>query len=351
MKFYPSRAHRWAGGGCTGSVKAEAAMPRRPSSSDSAEGIRLHALAAGQLLGADEEPPAADWGQVREYVQDVTHTCRLHKHGGLVEQKVTHPLFTNGFIDCHLWYPGRLIIWDYKSGRRPVEAVGNDQLLVYAIMLLQPLIDAGAELPTVELRIVQPNCWHPDGHVRGWVVDDFMSHYNRITTAVDQANYAPQLVATPSNCTYCNAVTSCRAARDVTLGAADMMLIDTGALPAEAIRSELVTLRTTAKLVQTRLDALEAETEVRLGKGETVPGCGMVSGGRGKLKWTADESEIMKVATALGVDPVKKTLFTPKQMIDTGLPADVVDVMAKRTASKMQVSTESDAEMEKIFNV
>lgn len=347
MKFTPSRAHRWVGGGCTASVAAESAVPPRPSTGDSEEGVRLHELAATYLRG-EGEIPAEDLPQLLAYVDDV---CAVEMDNCIrvwAERQVTHPLLSNGYVDAYVLLTKKLIIWDYKSGRRPVEARENWQMICYAMALLK---DHDGPLPEVELRVVQPNAWHPDGPVRSWVMPNPDVYFEVIRATADEARRAPKYTATPSNCTYCNAVTTCPAARDVTLGGADMAMVHpSGPLPPEAIRSELVTLRNTKKLITERLDALEAEAEARLQGGEHIPGCGMVHGKQSARYWTADKDKLRTIVAELGVKPTKETLLTPKQIIDAGVPAEVVDKLAKRGTSKPVLSTEIEREMEKLFN-
>lgn len=340
MKFYPSRAHRWVGGGCTGSVRAEANAYRMPSGQWADEGTRLHALAARALMGHDDTCSLDDQKQIDAYVRDVNDTVAATKGELHVEQKVTHKDFPNATVIDARVVPiqGRQILWDYKSGFRTVEVFENWQLIFSALIL---------GLDSAEFRIVQPNGWHPDGVVRSWVCEDVQRYGRQIRLAMEDARKYPTLVATPSNCTYCRAVTSCAAARGVTLGGMDMALKDTGKLPPEAMRSELVTLRTAEKMIAIRLLALEAEAEARLRSGERIPGCGMRSGSAGSLAWTADPRATMEV---MGIVPIKETLLTPTQAIAAGVPVETVGKMAKRNSPKMAVSTDVRAELAKAFS-
>ncbi len=326
MKFLPSRAHRWIGGGCTGSVTAEAESPRPPPSPNADEGNRLHALAAGRLTrGNMDEISRDDWRQISAYVEDVQSELRATGAERFIEQLG---------MDARVSLPGREIIWDYKAGFRPVEVVNNWQLLSYAIELDLP------KGTVVDLRIVQPNGWHKHGVVRNWVVDDLRPYAHQREHMMRRARDAPRLVATPSNCRHCAAVITCEAARDVTLGAADLAFTTTGQLPPEAVRSELVTLRTASEMLKIRLDALEAATEAQLKAGKRVPGCSIQASGGGSLRWTADESLISATLTAMGVDPVPSKPVTPTQAIAAGVPESLVATMAKRNSPAIKLSTE-----------
>ena len=342
MKFYPSRAHRWVGGGCTASVAAEAAAYRAPDGKWADEGNRLHHIAAGLLRGNTDTTTPEDQKEIAAYVQDVKMTAvfggDLH-----IEQRVRHPDFPNATdIDARVSTDTREILWDYKSGFRSVEVVENWQLIVSAIML-------DIQHKEIEFRIVQPNGWHPDGVVRSWVVPDLEPYRVRVYAAMQEAREAPKFVASPANCTYCKAVTACPAARAVTLGAMDLAMKFPGKLPADAIRSELVTLRTASKILATRLDALEVEAEARMRAGEAITGCAMRASKAGSRKWVADEAQIKNTLATMGIPAIKETILTPTQVIEAGCPESLVDKLAKRTNAKMSVDTDSHERTAKRF--
>lgn len=343
MKFSPSRAHRWVGGGCTASCTLEPKAYKRPSGPAADEGKRLHALAAEAVTGLVAIPDV-DRETIAPYVDDVL--AAQERYGGLlrVEHAVTHRDFGRCVPDASLSAAGRLIVWDLKTGRRPVEVVENYQLLIYAGLIAR----IGQ---TVELRIVQPTVYHPDGYVRSWEPGDMVPWQLKIRLAIKQARDCPRMVATPANCTYCAAVTSCAAARDVTLGGADMAMKDTGRLPGHALRSELVTLRTASKVMQIRLDALEVETKARMRSGERVPGCRFATGQRGKLDWAAEPDEIQSMVSVMGVDAfAEPSLRTPTQVIKAGVPEEIIAKLAKRRPSATVVATDAAEHRAKVFS-
>lgn len=345
MRFRPSAAHRWLGGGCTGSVKAEAAALSLPSGPQADEGTRLHGVAADMLVGDVKECAPEDWEIIGDYVSDVLNTQAAHPGSELkIEHSLSHPDHP-GKVDASLRTSSRLITWDLKTGRRPVEVVRNHQLLLYADMA-----DVGPGM-THELRIAQTPGGHPDGPVRSWTVTDLTPYRLQRDRAVAEAKGAEaRLVATPSNCLYCKAVTSCPAARNVTLGGMDLAMGQVGPLAANAVRSELVTLRNTAKMVNDRLVALEAEAEVRIKRGELIDGCMLAPGKNGSLAWSADDDRVKAICGMVGQDPVEAPkLRTPAQMIKAGVPAELVATVAKRSNPKMTVSTDVAAQAKKLF--
>lgn len=351
MNFRPSKAHRWAGGGCTGSVAAESAHGLIETTSPNAEeGKRLHALAAATIYeGPHPDTSAEDHEIITPYVDDVLDALNAtHGTGQLaLEKQLTSGRF-KGTPDAYLLAWNKLIVWDFKTGRCPVEAFENWQLLLYACMILE--WDFSLSSPVeVELRIVQPTAYHPDGPVRVWRAPNLRHYANRIYKAVDEAEDNPQFVATPSNCLYCKAVTNCPAARNVTLGALDMAASEVGPLDAAAVASELQTLRTAAGVVKARLASMEAEAEARLKSGEFLPGCGASNSGPGKWVWDAEHDEVVSLCALYGHNAELVTLRTPTQMRKAGMREDVLNEITKRTTPKLSVTTDVKNELEKIF--
>jgi hypothetical protein len=304
-------------------------------------------LAAQVLTGklSHKDVSAEDWDIVAPYVKNVEAASVWHDGAEpQIEHWVDGPGFTPGKVDASLRPPGKLIIWDAKFGRRPVEVVENRQLLLYAIMMA-PDLDT-----EVELRIVQPLAWHPDGIVRSWIVPDLEPYRVSVHEAMRECKTdTPTLRATPNNCLYCKAVTNCPAARNVTLGGWDMAIQQTGQLPAEAVRPELIALRTAKKLIDSRLTALEAEAEARIRNGEAITGCTMHSGRAGKRVWSAEPDRVKEVCAMLGKQAAKEQLLTPAQLIKEGVPENVIDALSERQSPKKTVSTDASEITRKMF--
>ena len=76
-----------------------------------------------------------------------------------------------GTADCVIYRPstGELFVFDFKYGQGvPVDVKGNEQQLFYS--LGAALHTPGRNLTDVEMAIVQPRCFHPDGPVRSWKI-------------------------------------------------------------------------------------------------------------------------------------------------------------------------------------
>jgi hypothetical protein len=70
-----------------------------------------------------------------------------------------------GTADAIIIGKNRLVVCDLISGKFPVEAKDNTQLMIYGLGALSRY---GNEDTTMELTIVQPRGFHPDGPVRTW---------------------------------------------------------------------------------------------------------------------------------------------------------------------------------------
>lgn len=336
MRCHPSKAHRWVGGGCTASVAAEHYAIRAEPPSAAAEGIKWHAEAARCLRGDLGEHDAL----LDVYLRDVT--------GSGVAAHVEHRVEAKGLtgaIDAYgVQEDGTVIIWDLKMGYEPVEVVENWQLLCYGYML---------DAPRLDLRIVQPRAIDGDAPVRQWIVDDPAPYYQRIQDAIARVRSPDaRYVATSGNCRRCDALTTCPAVRRASLWAFDYARRPTKRIAASAMRDELDAMREAKRLVTIRLDALEAEAIARLRNGEPLLGCRMKPGKRAPLRWSADNDIVESV---LGLLPgpglrAPAKLVTPKQAIDAGYPAEVVEKLATRGATSLQLSTDAAEYLRKTFN-
>lgn len=149
-KFPPSMADRWLR--CGRTVKLSPMYPDKRTAA-SEEGTRQHDIAAKHLtLGSDSKDP-----KMQGYLDEV----RGRAEGGTlrVEEKVTIVEgLCWGTSDATILHPDTIIgltVIDLKWGRSPVTALGNPQLMLYALgaLELHPL----SPEQLVDLCIYQPN--------------------------------------------------------------------------------------------------------------------------------------------------------------------------------------------------
>lgn len=348
----PSAAARWAGGGCTGSVALAARYPDTDEETG-AEGTRLHALAADVLRGGtargDLEPE--DAAVVLPYVDDVTAALERSSVGDelLIEERREwgpNPTLVGTPDSALLARKARLLtVWDFKSGWRLVDAFENRQLLCYAMILCPP----GWNL---DLRIAQPRPYHPEGKVRSWKLSwaDLQPYWVWIGRAVRAITDGKTELCAGGHCVYCPALHACPAAREVTLRTVGLATREPVELPDEHVGRELAILREATKLLELRTAALEEDVAVRLRAGRRLPGVSMREGRGGKWNWAQEPDATLSLLHLLtGKDFTVPHVPTPKQLIDKGVPQDLVRSLASYRPGKMVVSTDIDRLARKAF--
>lgn len=353
LRARPSKAHRWANG-CSASIPVEATLPDTPGGPAAQEGSRKHDISANILKGGAVELDSEDAADIMPYVRTVRDTLAASGEGAKLHvEKRLDPLphFPEmyGTPDARIWDPesGTLYIDDLKTGMVPVEAVGNLQLACYLMLSPEPWKRA-------VLRIIQPTTWHADGHVRVWEVDGeaFTPYRLQIVQAIQDARNGGTFKASPSNCRYCKALPSCKAARDMSLIAVSCAgSTPLQALPPEAVRLELDTLRDAMKALKLRLDAIEQETKTKLFNGQRVPGCRLAPGKAQPLRWDVPVEAVRAALGAITDVDVRKPVdvITPKQAIDAGVPESTVKALASRAKPKLSVKTDEDQHLKRMF--
>jgi hypothetical protein len=214
-KLGASSMHRWEA--CPGSVKLCEGIPNI-SSSYAEEGTEAHELGATWIQTGKK--PAGDaemLDAVEVYVKAVNEAVNdeaspldelLIEHR--FDLSAVHPgLF--GTADCVIFKAEKrlLQVMDYKHGAGiAVEVEDNSQLKYYALGALLSL-DVDAE--TVELVIVQPRCFHPDGPIRKWQLS--AKELREFAKVIKKAAVETEKVNAPlhagEHCRFCPAAATC----------------------------------------------------------------------------------------------------------------------------------------------
>lgn len=262
-RFAPSAAHRWLN--CTGSVDAASRYADVPSE-EGQEGSAAHFLLERCLVDGGNAVDhlgrtirVKERGVERSFI--VTHDMardvqlgvdvvrEIASHPGVsgVEARVDLSFIADGaFGTTDLWHWGQdgvLTIVDFKYGRKDVDAVMNDQLMIYAAgvcdwIMRSPIMrvmgDESQSAPPgrITLVIVQPRSIAPTPRVKTWAFD--ASHVEAIIQrafdAITSANRAPTFVEGPW-CEHCPALGECPATNNqrdlaVSLLSAEMTITD-----------------------------------------------------------------------------------------------------------------------------
>jgi hypothetical protein len=164
-----SRAERFMT--CPGSVRLEAQMPPEPAGEAAAIGTHIHELSEKLLRGEELDNPDLDPEHVamaQEYATFV-NTLVTSPRKRMIEVNVDaglkslHPAL-GGTADAVLVDGDHLILVDLKTGRVPVEAKDNKQLLTYALGVMRQF-NAPASIQCT-MHIFQPRAGHSKWTVR-----------------------------------------------------------------------------------------------------------------------------------------------------------------------------------------
>lgn len=305
----PSGAHRWMR--CPGSALAEAAAADVPSpyaeegrlAHEFAELCLRHGLDAVDLPADDDLPADAgpSWArypdEMREPVQqylDLVRAAAVDGHLETEQRLVMSEWVEGGFgtADALILRDGEIELIDLKFGRGVrVEAAGNEQLMLYALGVLQtwgPLF----RLEAFVLTICQPRL----DHTSSWrvSVEELTAFGERVRAAATAALRPDAARAPGDHCRFCRVRATCRARAEANLATAAndfRPLADLSLAELAAILPRLDEIEAWAK------DAREY-VRTQAEQGEAVPGFKLVAG-RSLRRWR-DEAAAAKALRAAG---------------------------------------------------
>lgn len=342
----PSSAPMW--GNCSGSVMANLGAPDFDTE-QKREGHAAHWCVEDTLRnggncidrlgkqapnGTVIDDDMVECGQI--YVDDVRAV--LAQYGGElhIELPVTmhgiHPE-NRGTLDGQVTVltAQRLFLWDFKYGRRRVDARGNLQLIDYAFGLREKLnIDGHAEQHIrIDIRVVQPRCSKPSGPIDTWSVmlAELRPYWNQLTRKAHEATSAQPKFSAGPWCRDCAAIVRCDTAAMFSYSVFHYVdqPYQINTLTDRQAATELRNMQDAEDVIKARKEALEEEVKHRVKSGKN---CGLVlQTTKGRRKWSAGNEVIIATFTQLGVKAVKETPLTPKQMLDA-MPADKKETAA-----------------------
>lgn len=370
----PSSAAIWGPGGCSGSVRMQAQYPEAEESPKAREGTAAHHYAmetlAGRLVTVGELAPnghPVDAEMVdcaTDLLRDVRDTVKSWPNGKLcIESRVymagiVHPQ-NWGTPDVYLIERMRrlLHLWDYKYGRRYVDAFGNWQCVDYVAGVLESEgvpRDEWAQW-TITITIAQPRNYHPDGPLREWhtngkVIGD-LGDKLRVAAYAAVAPDAP--LSTGTQCRDCTARRACPAAQRVAMNMVDLSMdgqpVD---LPPAALGLELRVIRDAMKRLGYRAEGLEEHALSMASKGVDVPHW-RAEYSKGRERWR-DETSVAEL-DALGkiyeielLQPPKA--ITPAQARDAGLDHDLIKSFSTTPRGPMALVPFDAADVSKRFS-
>lgn len=332
-KLSPSAAKRW--GNCPGSVALCATLPKvRRTSKYAAEGTLAHELAEALVTGAvDAMALQARVGTVAkvegfdiEVIQEMVDgaieyrdaieeaKARLTGHADIHAKAEVKACASSvdpdlwGTADHALFQKGNLLfIHDYKFGRGVVEAEENEQLLTYAVGVMDTL--AGWVFNKVVLCIVQPRAGHEDGTVRYWeVTPQFVADWRDswLKPAVAATREPGAKLCAGDWCRFCDAKPVCPTVHQAVQAQAQVdfeMVVP--ATPKGLPEARLLTVEQLGKAlswkeaVESWFVAVKEAVQEKLAAGTEVPGWKLVEG-RSNRQWVDEEAAVSKFTPLIG---------------------------------------------------
>jgi hypothetical protein len=226
---------------------------------------------------------------------------------------------------------GELLVVDYKHGSGvAVDAEGNPQGLIYALMKVKALANRGYS--TVRFVIVQPRCFHADGPIREYTVDgaDMLEWEDDLVAAISavdeaarefgQARLRPDgwwraNLKAGDHCRWCPAASTCPALKAM---ADDALTSDFA--PVEEVTADHSQLADALKkrpLLETWLKAVDEAAYRIAEKGGVIPGFKLVAK-RPTARWRDPEeaNQAIQLSYGLSADDIHEEpkLLSPAQM-------------------------------------
>lgn len=251
-----------------------------------------------------------------------------------------------------------LRVIDYKFGFRFVEIWENHQLVAYAIGLLDFLgLDESQVI--LELTVVQPRSYHPDGPVRTWRVapSKLRAFVNTMAGSADEALSPNPSTHTGPHCLDCKARSACTTYQQATGGIIDYVgKAQPNLQTSDDVCRELALVQDMRQRLKGRETGLEAMAEHYARSHKPTPGFSMQAV-PGRLKWL-DDTTVIEVEGMIGLltNGQKSALKPPTLMTATQTAkllgkagADVVGVYAHRPNGAMKLVRDNMAKLSRIF--
>lgn len=294
-----------------------------------------------------------------------------------------HPVHCWGEPDGYVWNPieGVLKLGDYKYGFGVVELYWIDeygqytynwQLLSYIAGILDTL-DLNDEYIRVELIVVQPRAYHPDGPVRRTTllatqlraqVNEAFTKVHKALKPFEAAPLGPMPEATTGpHCIHCPARGICQTYQRASLSVVEYTgKMGRVAMEPNDVGVELAILQHAAQFLRGRISGLEAQADAYIRAGKRVPlFCLEPTGGGWKwnegvtvqeLEAMADTCNIVVRNTITDPHSRKSPVITPTQAKKAGVDEAVINAYSSHTPGALQLArSKSISQATKVFGV
>jgi hypothetical protein len=260
------------------------------------------------------------------------HVRSIAGDGAHLEETISAPtIHPESFGTCDAWFyceaTRTLYVWDFKSGFARVSAFENWQLINYAAGLIFNPNCPASNAARVVLVIVQPRDFGPDGPIKEWstTIEELEPYFKKMKISAQEVFSEKPQAKNGRHCQYCKARHACEAKR---LGAFDAFEYICASMPRtlspEQIGAELEVLVRAKEEIDYRLTGLQTQVEALIKDGKQVPQWDLRSKAHRK-EWKISGNELDQIAQPYKIELTKKVPITPKQAIDAGLPAELVN--------------------------
>jgi hypothetical protein len=314
---------------CPGSYRLESLMPYEPAGEAAAIGTAIHELS--EIILSGKEVPAGtdpDHVAMAQGYADFVNTLVENPRKKLIEVnldeglKSLHPAL-GGTADAVLVDGNHLHILDLKTGRVPVDATENKQLLTYALGAMRQL--KAPDTIECTMHIYQPRV----GHSKWTVSGNYLNlHGRRLVEAAELAlsGDAPTNPS-PDACRYCKAKTICPSMREKVQETARSDF-----KPDTTVTPEMLD---DAALVTAWADAVQAAAKEQLANGKSIQGWTMRLGR--KTKFWKDEKLVQEAFKDL---LIAWELKSPSAVLKLGVEVSE-DLVGEKVAASSLVKEKS----------
>jgi hypothetical protein len=320
--FPPSSAKRWMT--CPGSFGLSLQLPDPPDSVYSAEGTRLHDVAAAHLLGT-ERASDADWAFLAPYTDHCVDLI-ARAEGYTVETRIEHSPVLSGTADFMARLDDTLHVVDLKTGAGVmVEPERNEQLMIYGYMAVEayarnePAAHAARPIKQITMTIVQP----PDTErpVKSWTANvyEVLAFGVQAEEAIQKALGGSTELVPGEHCRWCKAKPVCPRLTGMLAALPSSMHIgELGALATAEVLDR-------ADLVLQFIDAVREHGHSLASRGINVPGW-TLKPKRSMRSW-ADEDKVLEIARRRKIKIWQDKLMSPAmaEKAHPNMPAELTE--------------------------
>lgn len=219
---------------------------------------------------------------------------------------------------------------DYKFGRRFVDVFENWQLMNYALLIIDAVLQLDGmqdQHVKVRFRIVQPRSYHPEGPVREWIcrASDLRGARNQIRAACEQARGPNPVTRVGHACRDCSARAYCgtlaRATEDALTEVGRVTPLN---LEASGIGTELRFIGRAIEVLQARRSGLSEVALASVRQGVAIPGF-RAQQGQGRQVWKVPVEQVAALGAMMEKTLTQQEPITPKQAIKLGIDAAIVE--------------------------